>query len=201
MSVTGMKVVFFVLPCHFTKGYLIILKMIGNLKECFATWAMGFDYLNDLVVLKRTKKFLRECLSTLTTDTTSKLDVFGHDGDTLGVDSAQVGVFEETNEVSLGSFLESHHGRGLEAKVSLEILSDFTNQTLEGKLADEELSALLVTTDLTESDGTRPVSVGLLDTTGGRGGLACSLGGELLARSLSSGGFTGSLLGTSHHET
>ena len=128
-------------------------------------WAIGFDYLINLVVLKRTKKFLRECLSTLTTDATSKLDVFGHDGDTLGVDGAQVGVFEETNEVSLGSFLKSHHGRGLEAKVSLEILNDFTNQTLEGELADEELSALLVTTDLTESDGTRPVSVGLFDTT------------------------------------
>ena len=38
-------------------------------------------------------------LSTLTTDTTSQLDVLWHDGDTLGMDSAQVGIFEETNEV------------------------------------------------------------------------------------------------------
>jgi len=33
-------------------------------------------------------------------------------------------------------------------------LSDFTDQALEGQLADEELSRLLVTTNLTESDGT-----------------------------------------------
>lgn len=33
-------------------------------------------------------------LSTLTTDTTSQLDVLWHDSDTLGVDGAQVGVFE-----------------------------------------------------------------------------------------------------------
>jgi histone H3 len=108
-------------------------------------------------------------LSTLTTDATGKLDVLGHDGHTLGVDGAQVGIFEKTNEVSLGSFLQGHDGGGLETEVSLEILSNLTDQTLEGEFADEELSALLVTTDLTESDGSGPVPVRLLDTSGGGG--------------------------------
>lgn len=49
-------------------------------------------------------------LSTLTTDTTGKLDVLWHDGDTFGVDGAQVSVFEETDEVSLRRLLESHNG-------------------------------------------------------------------------------------------
>ena len=40
-------------------------------------------------------------LSTLSADTAGELDVLGHDGDTLGVDGAQVGVFEETDQVSL----------------------------------------------------------------------------------------------------
>jgi len=40
-------------------------------------------------------------LSTLSTDTAGELDVLGHDGDTLGVDGAQVGVFEESYEVGL----------------------------------------------------------------------------------------------------
>ena len=40
-------------------------------------------------------------LSTLSADTAGKLDVLGHDGDTLGVDGAQVGVFEESYEVGL----------------------------------------------------------------------------------------------------
>jgi len=106
-------------------------------------------------------------LSTFSADTASQLDILGHDGDTLGVNSAQVGILEQTNEVSLGSFLESHDGRGLESQVSLEILSDLTHKTLEWQLADEELSALLVTTDLTESDSTGPVPVGFFDSSGG----------------------------------
>ena len=137
-------------------------------------------------------------LSTLSADTAGELDVLGHDGDTLGVDGAQVGVFEESYEVGFGSFLEGHDGRALETEISLEVLGDFTDQALEGKLADEELSALLVTTDLTESDGSRPVPVGLLHSTGSGGRFASSLGCKLLARSLSSSRFTGGLLGTGH---
>lgn len=45
-------------------------------------------------------------LSTLATDSSGKLDILGHDGDTLGVDSAQVGVLKQTNKVSLRSFLQ-----------------------------------------------------------------------------------------------
>ena len=40
--------------------------------------------------------------------------------------------------------------------------------------------------------------MGLLDYTGGGGGLPGGLGGQLLPGSLSSGGLTGGLLGTSH---
>jgi hypothetical protein len=91
-------------------------------------------------------------LRALTTETTSELDVLGLDGDTLGVDGAQVGVLEERDEVSLNGLLESADGRRLEAKVRLEVLSDLTNEALEGELADQELGGLLVATDLTESD-------------------------------------------------
>ena len=47
----------------------------------------------------------------------------------------------------------------------LEVLSDFTDKTLERKLADEQLCGLLVATDFTKSDGTGPEPVRLLDTT------------------------------------
>ena len=53
----------------------------------------------------------------------------------------------------------------------LEVLSDLTDETLEGELADEQLGGLLVATNFTESDGTRAEAVRLLDTTG-RGGLS-----------------------------
>lgn len=95
-----------------------------------------------------------ENLRALATETAGKLDVLGLDGDTLGVDGAQVGVLEEGDEVSLNGLLKSTNGRRLEAQVGLEILSNFTNKTLERQLADQKLSGLLVATNLTESDGT-----------------------------------------------
>lgn len=70
------------------------------------------------------------------------------------MDSAQVGIFEERDQVGFDGLLEGTDGRRLEAKIGLEILCDFTDQTLERELADQELGGLLVATDLTESDGT-----------------------------------------------
>jgi len=45
-------------------------------------------------------------LSTFTTDSAGQLDVLWHDGDSLGVNGAQVGIFEATNQVCLTGFLE-----------------------------------------------------------------------------------------------
>lgn len=70
------------------------------------------------------------------------------------MDGAQVGVLEQGDEVGLDGLLESTDGGGLEAEVGLEVLGNLTDQTLEGELADEQLSGLLVATDLTESNGT-----------------------------------------------
>jgi hypothetical protein len=117
------------------------------------------------------------------------------DGNTFGVDGSQVSILEQRDEVGLSGLLKSHDGGGLEAQIGLEILSNLTNKTLEGQLANQELGRLLVTPDLTKSDGTGAEPVGLLDTTGGvHSGLPGGLGGELLTRSLSSGRFAGSLL-------
>jgi hypothetical protein len=115
---------------------------------------------------------------------------YGLDGDTLGVDGAQVGVLEEGDEVSLNGLLKSADGGRLEAEIRLEVLGNLTDETLERKLADQELGGLLVPTDLTESDSSGLVSVGLLDTSGRGGGLAGSLGSKLLTRGLATGGFT-----------
>jgi histone H3 len=116
------------------------------------------------------------------------------------VNGAKVGILEQTNQVGLSSFLEGKNGRSLEAKIGLEVLGNLTDKTLERELADEQVGRLLVTTNLTESDSSRTVSVGLLDSTSGRGTLTSGLGGELLTRSLSSGGLAGGLLGTGHFE-
>jgi hypothetical protein len=77
---------------------------------------------------------------------------------------------------------------------NLEVLSDFTNKPLEGKLSDKELRRFLVAPDLTKSDGTGAEPVGLLYATSGvldandddeqiyLGGLPGGLGCELFTR-------------------
>jgi len=137
-------------------------------------------------------------LSALPTDAACQLDVFGHDGDTLGMDGTQVSVLKQTHQVRLTGLLQGTNGSALETQVSLEVLSDFPHQALEGQLTDQQLSGLLVPTDLTQGHCSWPVAMGLLDPPSGRSTLAGSLGGQLLSRSFASSGFTGSLLGTGH---
>jgi len=79
-------------------------------------------------------------LSSLSSDTSGQLDVLWHDGHSLCVNGAEVGVFKETNEVSFRSLLESHDSGRLESKVGLEVLGDFSDQSLEWELSDQKLS-------------------------------------------------------------
>ena len=69
------------------------------------------------------EKDREELLSALPTDTTCQLDVFGHDGDTLGMDGAQVGVLKQTHQVGLAGLLQGREtGR---RQLSLELNSWF----------------------------------------------------------------------------
>ena len=118
-----------------------------------------------MVLLKKKERERKSALnlSALATDAAGQLDVLGHDRDALGVDRGQVGVLEEADEVGLGGLLERQDGRRLEAQVGLEVLGDLADQALEGQLADQEVGRLLVLADLAERDGSRAVTVGLLD--------------------------------------
>ena len=104
-------------------------------------------------------------LCPLASNTAGKLDVLGHDGHSLGVDCAQVGIFKEAYQIGLGGFLQRHHRRGLESQVGLEVLGNFSNEPLERKFPDKELGALLVSPDLPQGYCTRPVPMGLLNTS------------------------------------
>ena len=136
-------------------------------------------------------------LRALSTNAASKLNILRHDGNALSMDGAQVGVLEQSNQVSLSSFLESQDSRSLEAEISLEVLSDLADKALEGELADQELSALLVSSDLTKSDGSWAVTMRLLDSSSCRSALTSSLGGELLAGSFATSGLASGLLDNS----
>ncbi len=51
---------------------------------------------------------MRSSLGPLATDATSQLNVLGHDGNTLGVDGAQVCVLKQADQVGLAGLLHTH---------------------------------------------------------------------------------------------
>ena len=137
-------------------------------------------------------------LSSLSSDSSSQLDVLGHDRDSLGVDRAQVGVLEQADQVALAGFLQNHDGSALEPQVCLEVLGNFSDQSLEGQLSDQQLSGLLVSPDLPQRNGSWSVSVRLLHTADGRCAFSCSLGSQLLPGCLSSSTLSCGLLRSGH---
>merc|ERR1719250_301778 len=134
----------------------------------------------------------------LASDSPCELNILGHNGDLLSVDGAQVGVLEQSHQVSLASLLQSHHSRALEPEISLEILSNLPHEALEWQLADQQLCRFLVPPDLSEGHSSWSVPVGFLNSSCGWGRFAGSLGSELLAGSFPASRFPGSLLGASH---
>lgn len=66
----------------------------------------------------------------------------------------------ERNQVRLTSLLQSPNGRGLEPQVGLEILSNLTDETLEGEFPDEEFGGFLSARQGRRGGGTRPSEEG-----------------------------------------
>ncbi len=64
-------------------------------------------------------------------------------------------------------WLASRRRTSKREETNLEVLRDFTDEALEGELADEELSRLLVATNFTEGDGSGPEAMGLLHSSSG----------------------------------
>ncbi|KRZ98038.1 hypothetical protein T08_5817 [Trichinella sp. T8] len=127
----------------------------------------------NFVISSADIKVTQRSSSTFATNTSSQLDVLRHDGDALSVNSAQVGIFKQANQVSLSCFLkidieqkkiqntitqsklfhlQCANSCRLETQVGFEILRNFTNQTLERKFADQKFSGLLITTNFTQRD-------------------------------------------------
>jgi hypothetical protein len=91
--------------------------------------------------------YIKISSESLASDPSCELEVLGHDGDSLGVDGAEVGVLEESDEVSFGGLLEGQNGGGLESQVLFELLGDFSDESLERKLSQQQVGGLLVFSD------------------------------------------------------
>ena len=93
----------------------------------------------------------------MASDPLRQLHVFWHNGYPLCMDSTEVGVLEEPNNVSLHPLLESREGSNLDAKGGGVLLHKTPGKTLEGQLLDQQLSGPLISPDLLQSH--RPWSV------------------------------------------
>ena len=134
----------------------------------------------------------------LSSDSSGELHVLWHDGNSLGVDGAQVGVLEKTNHVGLGSLLEGKDGRGLESEVRLEVRGDFSNESLEWEFSNEELSRFLESSDFSEGNSSWSESVGSLDTSWSWSFTLGLLVSNVLSWLFSTGHFSSGMLGSCH---
>lgn len=141
---------------------------------------------------------LKTNLSSFTTDTSCQLDVLRHDRNSLGVNRAQVGILKQADQVAFASFLQSHDSGALESEISLEVLGNFSHESLERQLSDQQLSRLLVSSDFSQSNCSWSVSVRLLDTTSRGRALSCGLGCQLLSGSFTTGTLSCSLFCSCH---
>jgi hypothetical protein len=147
-------------------------------------------------VLYSTNEF--HYLRSFAPDPPGQLNILGHDGHAFGMNGTQVGVLKQAHQVRLSCFLQGKYCTALEAQITLEVLCNFSHETLEWKSSDQQLCALLVAPYFSKCNCTRAVTVGLLHTTCSRSTLACSLGGQLFAWSFTSCAFASSLLCTGH---
>ena len=113
---------------------------------------------------------------------------------------AQIGVLEESNQVSLGDLLKSLNGAALEPEIGPELLSDLFHHPLERKLPDQKLRALLVFPNLPQSHGSRPepVHAWLFHSSCRRSRLGSGTGLQRLSWGLSSNWLPRGLLLASH---
>jgi hypothetical protein len=95
--------------------------------------------------------------------------------DTSRFYGTQAGVHKETKQVSTNDFLEGHDSLGLETKISREVHHNFSDNLLDGKLVDKELSRHLAMMGITGRNINRVVKVGLIDTPHNKAELQTSL--------------------------
>ena len=86
----------------------------------------------------------------------------------------------------------------MESEIVLELRGDFPHESLERKFSNEELGALLESSDFSESDGSWSESVWLLDSTSWLSGLLGLFVSNVLSWGLATGVLSCSLFCSCH---
>ena len=78
------------------------------------------------------------------------------------MDTIALGIIQHCTDPNFHGLLQTVHSGSLESKLGLEYMGALSDESLEGKTTGEALSALLVTTDLSQGNSPGLKSVGLL---------------------------------------
>lgn len=92
----------------------------------------------------------------ISSDATSELDVLPHESYSVGVDGAEVAVFEETSEIALRGLLKSLKTLRGEADVGIGCAGNLSDKSLEGQSWYDSLNLQLESLDFSEGDCSRP---------------------------------------------
>ena len=80
------------------------------------------------------------------------------------MEGKSVAILEEIHEVYLRTLLECFKGACSKSEVRINLDSNFSDESPEGCSRDEDIDSLLVALDLAQSNGSWPVSNGLIVT-------------------------------------
>ena len=116
------------------------------------------------VVLRRTKFVLqdRKSLSPLSAYSSCKLHISGHDGNLFCMDSTQVRVFKQANQISFCCFLQTFYCCCLDSQIFPETSHNFIHDSLEWSPSNQQVCRLLISLDLSQCNSARSKSSLLL---------------------------------------
>lgn len=165
-------------PCSEERGLSQVRSLVGEdlseVSHVLLLVVVG-ESVEDLITVLGLE--ISVVVESLTADSSGQLDVLLHDGHSVGVDGAQVGVLEETDEIHLSGFLDGQESLRLESELGVDTLADGSDESLEGSSGEKHVDLLLVSLDLSESDSARLESS--LDSSFSWGGLLLHGGGGL----------------------
>jgi len=87
-----------------------------------------------------TKKGRKKCyfwLDPLAADPPSEFDVLNHDGNTLRMQGAEIGILKETHKIALGCFLKGSNRGRLKSNTNLYVLSDLSDEPSKRNLPNQ----------------------------------------------------------------
>mmetsp|Transcript_12929 Transcript_12929/g.19584 ORF Transcript_12929/g.19584 Transcript_12929/m.19584 type:complete len:234 (+) Transcript_12929:417-1118(+) len=152
-------------PSHtytYTYTYTYAQPIMASNVRCPPTFLYSSQASLSLSLLER---------SSFTPQSSCQIHVADHDGHPLGVDGAEVGIFEQPHHVGFAGLLQGQDSLGLESVLLILLCGpgDLANQTLKGELLHQQVGALLVLSNLAKSNCTtteRSLLLFALITTG-----------------------------------